>query len=83
MAEPITERDHEQVRRLHTEGKSRNANARAIGRSAPAVSKIAGLEGPTFAGDSRVARRGRGPAGRCRRAARAARRRNPLNGALR
>jgi len=55
VAEPITERDHEQIRRLHAEGKSRNAIARAIGRSAATVSKIAGLEGLAFAGGARVA----------------------------
>ncbi|MBI0374740.1 helix-turn-helix domain-containing protein [Streptomyces albiflaviniger] len=55
MAEPITERDREQVRRLHAEGKSRNAIARVIGRSAATVSKIAREEGLTFAGGARVA----------------------------
>lgn len=39
MAEPITERDHEQVRRLHAEGKSPIAIARAIGRSAARPSR--------------------------------------------
>ncbi|MET7616974.1 helix-turn-helix domain-containing protein [Streptomyces sp. NPDC005408] len=53
--EPITERDHEQVRRLHAEGKSRNAIARAIGRSAATVSKIAREEGLAFSGGARVA----------------------------
>ncbi|MCQ8829848.1 helix-turn-helix domain-containing protein [Streptomyces malaysiensis] len=55
MAEPITNRDREQVRRLHAEGKSRNAIARATGRSAATVSKIAREEGLTFSGGARVA----------------------------
>ncbi|MFE6689629.1 helix-turn-helix domain-containing protein [Streptomyces sp. NPDC057743] len=55
MAEPITDRDREAVRRLHTEGKSRNEIARTIGRSAATVSKIARAEGLTFSGGARVA----------------------------
>ncbi|MFD9863483.1 helix-turn-helix domain-containing protein [Streptomyces alboflavus] len=55
MAEPITDRDHEAVRRLHGEGKSRNQIARAIGRGAATVSKIAAAEGLTFSGGARVA----------------------------
>lgn len=82
MAEPITGRDHEQVRRLHAEGKSRNAIARAIGRSAATVSKIAGQEGLTFSGGARVA-----AATEARRADAAARRElladEALDGALR
>ncbi|MFD3911213.1 helix-turn-helix domain-containing protein [Streptomyces sp. NPDC058603] len=41
MREPITDADREQVRRLHTEGKTRNQIAREIGRSGSTVSKIA------------------------------------------
>lgn len=82
MAEPITDRDREQVRRLHAEGKSRNAIARAIGRSAATVSKIAGQEGLTFSGGARVA-----AATEARRADAAARRElladESLDGALR
>ncbi|MFD7716191.1 helix-turn-helix domain-containing protein [Streptomyces sp. NPDC059814] len=55
MAEPIRERDREQVRQLHAEGKSRNHIARTIGRSAATVSKIARTEGLTFSGGARVA----------------------------
>lgn len=55
MAEPITDADREQVRRLHAEGESRNAIARAIGRSAASVSKIARELGLTFSGGARVA----------------------------
>ncbi|MFF8534106.1 helix-turn-helix domain-containing protein [Streptomyces sp. NPDC015532] len=55
MAEPITDRDREAVRRLHAEGKSRNAIAREIGRGAATVSKIANELGLTFAGGARVA----------------------------
>lgn len=55
MAEPITDRDREQVRRLHAAGKSRNAIAREIKRSASTVSKIAEALGLTFAGGARVA----------------------------
>ncbi|MFM9596582.1 hypothetical protein ACKI1J_42685 [Streptomyces scabiei] len=44
MVKPITERGRERVRRLHHEGKSRNAIARAIGQSAASVSKIANAE---------------------------------------
>jgi IS30 family transposase len=55
MAQPIHDRDREAVRRLHAEGKTRNAIARAIGRSAATISKIAREEGLTFAGGARVA----------------------------
>ncbi|WP_405659763.1 helix-turn-helix domain-containing protein [Streptomyces sp. RK9] len=55
MAEPITDRDHEAVRRLHGEGKSRNQIAHAIRRGAATVSKIAAAEGLTFSGGARVA----------------------------
>ncbi|MFD9813725.1 helix-turn-helix domain-containing protein [Streptomyces sp. NPDC059080] len=55
MAEPITEADREQVRRLHAEGQSRNQIARTIGRSAASVSKIARERGLTFSGGARVA----------------------------
>ncbi|MFD9789640.1 helix-turn-helix domain-containing protein [Streptomyces sp. NPDC059070] len=55
MAEPITDRERKAVRRLHAEGKSRNAIAREIGRGAATVSKIAAAEGLTFAGGARVA----------------------------
>ncbi|WP_370420359.1 helix-turn-helix domain-containing protein [Streptomyces sp. QH1-20] len=55
MAEPIREGDREQVRRLHAGGKSRNAIARTIGRSASTVSKIAAQEGLAFSGGARVA----------------------------
>ncbi|WP_050513006.1 helix-turn-helix domain-containing protein [Streptomyces sp. JS01] len=55
MPEPIRERDREQVRRLHSEGKSRNEIARLTGRSAATVSKIAKAEGLTFSGGARVA----------------------------
>ncbi|UUN29438.1 helix-turn-helix domain-containing protein [Streptomyces sp. FIT100] len=41
MREPITDADRDQVRRLHSEGKSRNEIARTIGRSGSTVSKIA------------------------------------------
>ncbi|MFF9507305.1 helix-turn-helix domain-containing protein [Streptomyces sp. NPDC014724] len=41
VREPITDQDRDQVRRLHAEGKSRNAIARTIGRSGSTVSKIA------------------------------------------
>ncbi|MEU3710501.1 helix-turn-helix domain-containing protein [Streptomyces catenulae] len=55
MAEPITARDREGVRRLHAEGQSRNKIARTIGRSAATVSKIARAEGLAFSGGARVA----------------------------
>ncbi|MGW7413419.1 helix-turn-helix domain-containing protein [Streptomyces sp. NPDC054863] len=55
MAEPITDRDREQVRQLHAEGKSRNRIARELGRSAATVSKIARSEGLAFSGGARVA----------------------------
>ncbi|MFE5895905.1 helix-turn-helix domain-containing protein [Streptomyces sp. NPDC056488] len=42
MRKPITDQDRDDVRRLHAEGESRNAIARAIGRSGSTVSKIAG-----------------------------------------
>ncbi|MFE1770280.1 helix-turn-helix domain-containing protein [Streptomyces sp. NPDC059008] len=55
MAEPITDRDREAVRRLHAEGKSRNAIARELNRGTATVSKIAAELGLTFAGGARVA----------------------------
>jgi hypothetical protein len=82
VAEPITDRDHEQVRRLHSEGKPRNAIAREIKRSPSTVSKIAEALGLTFAGGARVA-----AATEARRADAAARRElladEALDGALR
>lgn len=45
---PITKREHTRVIKLHGEGKSRNAIAKAIGRSNAAVTKIAKAEGLTF-----------------------------------
>ncbi|GGY28050.1 helix-turn-helix domain-containing protein [Streptomyces xanthochromogenes] len=55
MADPITDADREAVRRLHAEGKSRNAIARETGRSAATVSKIAAEQGLAFSGGARVA----------------------------
>jgi transposase-like protein len=52
---PIGDDDREQVRRLHTQGKSRNEIARTIGRSASTVSKIARELGLGFPGGARVA----------------------------
>ncbi|MDT3395581.1 helix-turn-helix domain-containing protein [Streptomyces sp. B1866] len=51
----MSERDRQGVRRLHADGKSRNEIARAIGRSASTVSKIAREEGLVFSGGARVA----------------------------
>ncbi len=42
VRKPITDEDRDQVRQLHAEGMTRNAIARAIGRSGSTVSKIAG-----------------------------------------
>ncbi|MEV0438977.1 helix-turn-helix domain-containing protein [Streptomyces spectabilis] len=55
MAEPITDRDREAVRRLHASGESRNAIARTMGRGAATVSKIANELGLDFSGGARVA----------------------------
>ncbi|MFF0744201.1 helix-turn-helix domain-containing protein [Streptomyces sp. NPDC004111] len=81
MAEPITDRDRAEVRRLHAEGKSRNQIARSTGRSASTISKIARAEGLAFSGGARVA-----AATEARRADAAARREQladeALNGAL-
>ncbi|MFI0739333.1 helix-turn-helix domain-containing protein [Streptomyces sp. NPDC021100] len=55
MPEPITPADRDAVRRLHAEGKSRNAIAKVIGRSSSTVSKIAAQEGLRFEGGARVA----------------------------
>ncbi|QKW08054.1 helix-turn-helix domain-containing protein [Streptomyces sp. NA04227] len=55
MADPITDADREQVRRLHAAGKSRNAIAREIGRSSSTVSKIGRELGLRFEGGARVA----------------------------
>jgi hypothetical protein len=55
VGEPIRDHDRDAVRRLHAEGKSRNAIACAIGRGAATVSKIAREEGLTFSGGARVA----------------------------
>ena len=52
---PISNTDRDQVRRLHAAGKSRNAIARAIGRSSSTVSKIAGELGLRFEGGARIA----------------------------
>jgi hypothetical protein len=68
-ADPITPAERATVRRLHAAGESRNAIARAIGRSASSVSKIAAQEGLRFEGGARVA-----PATEARRADAAARR---------
>ncbi|GAA0371702.1 helix-turn-helix domain-containing protein [Streptomyces blastmyceticus] len=82
MAEPITNTDREQVRRLHAAGKSRNAIARETGRSAATVSKVARELGLEFSGGARVA-----AATEARRADAAARREllaeESLDGALR
>ncbi|ATL86685.1 helix-turn-helix domain-containing protein [Streptomyces malaysiensis subsp. malaysiensis] len=51
MARPIDDRDREQVRELHAQGKSRNQIARAIGRSPSTVSKIAGSFEPPLTFD--------------------------------
>lgn len=48
MARPIDDHDRAEVRRLHAAGESRNSIARAIGRSASTVSKIATELGLTF-----------------------------------
>lgn len=55
MADPITDTDREAVRRLHTEGKSRNQIAREAGRSAATISKIAAELGLAFSGGARAA----------------------------
>lgn len=47
-AGPITDEDREAVKRLHAEGRPRNAIAREIGRSGSTVSKIADSLGLTF-----------------------------------
>ncbi|MFE0877304.1 helix-turn-helix domain-containing protein [Streptomyces smyrnaeus] len=41
MTRPITDKDREQVRRLHAQGKARNEIARAMKRSPSTVSKLA------------------------------------------
>ncbi|WP_338058610.1 helix-turn-helix domain-containing protein [Streptomyces noursei] len=51
----MTDKDREEVRRLHAAGQSRNQIARAIGRSSSTVSKIARDEGLRFEGGARVA----------------------------
>ncbi|MFD7236446.1 helix-turn-helix domain-containing protein [Streptomyces syringium] len=82
MAEPIRDQDRADVIRLHAEGKSRNAIARQIQRSAATVSKIVREEGLAFSGGARVA-----AATEARRADAAARRElladESLDGALR
>ncbi|MFE2033052.1 hypothetical protein ACFXBB_07270 [Streptomyces scopuliridis] len=55
MGRPIDDRDRERVRRLHSQGESRNQIAHSIGRSAASVSKIARKLGLTFNGGARVA----------------------------
>ncbi|MEV7501719.1 hypothetical protein [Streptomyces sp. NPDC093018] len=55
MGRPIDDRDRERVRRLHSQGESRNQIAHSIGRSAASVSKIARELGLTFNGGARVA----------------------------
>lgn len=51
MARPITDTDRAAVRRLHTQGKSRNEIARAIKRSPSTVSKIAAAFEPPLTFD--------------------------------
>ncbi|MEU7046051.1 helix-turn-helix domain-containing protein [Streptomyces varsoviensis] len=51
MARPITAADRRRVRELHSQGKSRNEIARAIGRSPSTVSKIAGQFDPPLSFD--------------------------------
>ncbi|MGD3112541.1 helix-turn-helix domain-containing protein [Streptomyces sp. YGL11-2] len=51
----MTDKDRNEVRRLHAAGQSRNQIARAIGRSSSTVSKIARDEGLRFEGGARVA----------------------------
>ncbi|KUN96188.1 helix-turn-helix domain-containing protein [Streptomyces caeruleatus] len=51
MGRPIDDRDREQVRELHAQGKSRNQIARAIRRSPSTVSKIAGSFEPPLTFD--------------------------------
>lgn len=53
MAEPITDRDREAVRRVHAAGRSRNAIARKLNRGAATVSKIAAEPGLSFSGGAR------------------------------
>ncbi|WP_053649790.1 MULTISPECIES: helix-turn-helix domain-containing protein [unclassified Streptomyces] len=55
MADPITDRDRQEVQRLHAAGKTRNEIARTINRAAATVSKIANELGLTFTGGARVA----------------------------
>jgi ParB-like chromosome segregation protein Spo0J len=55
MADPITDAERAEVRRRHAAGETRNAIARAIGRSASTVSKIARQAGLRFEGGARVA----------------------------
>lgn len=45
---PVTDADHQRVRELHAQGKSRNAIAEEIGRSGRTVSRIAKELGLTF-----------------------------------
>lgn len=51
MGRPITDRDREQVRQLHGQGKGRNDIARAIKRSPSTVSKIAAAFEPPLTFD--------------------------------
>lgn len=51
---PITDKDREQVRKLHAQGKGRNEIARAIGRSSDTVSKLARAQGLSFARGAQV-----------------------------
>ncbi|NUT57151.1 MAG: helix-turn-helix domain-containing protein [Thermoleophilia bacterium] len=48
MPAPITEREREDLRRLHAAGRSRNEIARELGRSGSTVSKLAASEGLSF-----------------------------------
>ncbi|MGW8374278.1 helix-turn-helix domain-containing protein [Streptomyces sp. ODS28] len=52
---PVTEAEHDEVRRRHAAGEPRNEIARALGRSASTISRIAREEGLRFEGGARVA----------------------------
>ncbi|MFE6742316.1 helix-turn-helix domain-containing protein [Streptomyces tubercidicus] len=51
---PVSEAERDEVRRRHVAGETRNEIARALGRSASTVSRIASDEGLRFEGGARV-----------------------------
>jgi transcriptional regulator with XRE-family HTH domain len=53
--QPLTDAEKQQIRKLHADGLSRNAIAKALGRSAGAISNFCAAQGLTFPQVERIA----------------------------